>query len=147
MDRLRDGFRPAVAGTAVLVACAAIVGGTAFLSAHHSFAAEFDVSAPVRLQGTLTRLEWTNPHVWIHMSVSGLDGQPETWTIETSSPAALARRGLRRDDLPISIDIVVLGYRAKNGTTTARGRELMLPGGRTVHLDISNGLQPFGLNR
>jgi hypothetical protein len=108
--------------------------GSSLLSAHHSFAAEFDASAPIALEGTVSRLEWTNPHAWIYVDVTDAEGNVVTWAIEASAPSALARHGVRPDRLVPGVRITVRGYRAKNGTTTARGRNLTLPDGRTVSL-------------
>jgi hypothetical protein len=100
--------------------------------AHHSFAAEFDGTKPVTLHGTITMLEWANPHGWIHIAVKGEDGAVVNWAVETAGPNALARRGVRRSDLPLGIEITVKGYRAKNGTPTANASTVMLPDGREL---------------
>ena len=100
--------------------------------AHHSFAAEFDGTKPVTLQGVITRLEWANPHGWIYIDVKGEDDKMVSWAVETAGPNALARRGVRKSDLPVGITIVVRGYRAKNGTATANASTLTLPDGRQL---------------
>src|SRR4051812_33477845 len=89
--------------------------------AHHSFAAEFDAERPVQLKGTLTKLEWVNPHGWLYMDVADASGKVTNWSVEAGAPNALIRRGLRVDDFPIGAQIVVEGYRAKDGTPTANG--------------------------
>jgi hypothetical protein len=99
---------------------------------HHSFAAEFDGTQPVTLRGVITQVEWVNPHGWIHIDVKGNDGRVVNWAIETAGPNALARRGVRKTDLPTGIEIVVKGYRAKNGTATANASTLTLPDGREL---------------
>src|SRR5262245_8679327 len=99
---------------------------------HHSFAAEFDGTQPVTLRGTITAVEWVNPHGWIHIDVKGNDGRTVNWAVETAGPNALARRGVRKTDLPNGIEIVVKGYRAKNGTPTANASSLTLPDGREL---------------
>jgi len=99
---------------------------------HHSFAAEFDGTQPVTLRGVITQVDWVNPHGWIHIDVKGNDGRTITWAIETAGPNALARRGVRKTDLPLGIEIVVKGYRAKNGTATANASTLTLPDGREL---------------
>ena len=99
---------------------------------HHSFAAEFDGTQPVTLRGVITQVDWVNPHGWIHIDVKGNDGRTVNWAIETAGPNALARRGVRKTDLPPGIEIVVKGYRAKNGTPTANASTLTLPDGREL---------------
>jgi len=122
---------------ALLVAASlALVPGLAF--AHHSFAAEFDGTQPVNLRGTITKVEWVNPHGWIYIDVKGGDGQVVTWAVETAGPNALARRGVRKSDLPVGLEIVVKGYRAKNGTPTANASSLVLPDGRAL-ITVSSG--------
>jgi hypothetical protein len=118
--RLRDALAVAVA---MWVAVAS-------LSAHHSFAAEFDANKPITLHGTLTRMDWVNPHGWIYMDVKNAKGVSETWAIEAGAPNAMLRRGLRKTDFPAGIALVVTGFLAKNGCHTANGRTVMLPDGR-----------------
>jgi hypothetical protein len=99
---------------------------------HHSFAAEFDGTQPVRLQGTITKVEWANPHGWIYVDVKGADGKVVTWAVETAGPNALVRRGVRKSDFPPGSEIVVNGYRAKNGTPTANASTLTVADGREL---------------
>ena len=94
-------------------------------AAHHSFAAEFDSAKPVTLTGKLTKMEWTNPHGWIFIDVSGADGRVINWAIESGSPNALIRRGLRPADFTLGATVVVKGYQARNGTATANGTSVM----------------------
>ena len=98
--------------------------------AHHSFSAEFDIDKPVTLQGTLTRMEWINPNGWIYLDVTGPDGVIVNWAVETGSPTALLRRGLRQSDLPPGLEIVVDGYQALDGTPTANGITVRFLDGR-----------------
>ena len=93
-------------------------------SAHHSF------DNPITLTGTLTELEWVNPHGWIHMDIEGEDGRIVNWAVEMGNPTALLRRGLRKSDFPPGIDFVVEGYLAKDGTPTANGITVTFPDGR-----------------
>jgi hypothetical protein len=116
------------------------------VSAHHSFAAEFDATKPITLKGSITKVERINPHGWIHMDVKTPDGKVENWAIETGAPTALARAGIRRDSIPIGLEIVVKGYRAKDGSTTANGNIITLPDGRDLSLasSIGNTAKPAG---
>jgi hypothetical protein len=90
--------------------------------AHHSFSSEFDINQPVTLKGTLTKLEWINPHGWIYIDVKGADGKVVNWAIETGGPNALLRRGVRKTDFPLGIELTIQGYRAKSGLPVANGR-------------------------
>jgi hypothetical protein len=106
-------------------------------AAHHSFAAEFDANQPIQLKGTVTRVEWINPHTWIHIDVKQADGSVQKWMIEGGTPNTLLRRGLTRNTLPEGTEIVVDGYKAKNGTNRANGRDLMLADGRKLFMGSS----------
>ena len=120
-----------------------ILLGFFFLSAaaawaHHAFSAEFDANKRVMLQGKITRLEWINPHSWIHMDVKAADGKISSWRIEGGSPNALISQGVTKSLLTIGMEIVVDGYQAKNGTNTANGRDITLADGRKLSLSSSN---------
>jgi len=107
------------------------------LRAHHAFAAEFDSSQPITLRGSVTRVEWINPHTWIHLDVKDSSGKVIEWMIEGGTPNTLLRRGVDKNSLPAGTEIVVEGYRAKNGTNRANGRDLTLPNGRKLFLGSS----------
>ena len=104
---------------------------------HHSFAAEFDVNQPVTLKGTVTRMEWINPHSWIHIDVKNDDGSVTAWMIEGGTPNTLFRRGFTKESLQAGTEITVIGYRAKNGKNRANGRDLVLPDGRRLFMGSS----------
>jgi hypothetical protein len=124
----------AVVGAILLSAVAAAV---ARVSAHHAFSAEFDANRPVKLQGTVTKMDWVNPHAWIYIDVKKADGTVEKWMIEGGTPNAMFRRGFKKDSLLPGTEIVVDGYQAKNGTLRANGRDLRLPDGRTLFVGSS----------
>ena len=113
------------------------------LAAHHSFAAEFDANAKVILKGTVTAMDWVNPHAWIHLDVKNPDGTVTPWMIETGTPNTLFRRGFTKESLKAGTEIVVEGYRAKNGKNRANGRDLMLPGGKRLFLGSSGTGAPL----
>ena len=106
--------------------------------AHHSFAAEFDVNQPVSLRGTLTKIEWFNPHGWIYLDVKNPDGTVTNWGIEAGAPNALTRRGLRKTDFPIGSEVLVDGYRAKGGVPKANGKTVTFADGRNFFLGASD---------
>jgi len=115
----------------------ALLAAGAGVSAHHSFAAEFDANKPIQLRGTVVRVEWINPHTWIHIDVKEADGRTERWMIEGGTPNTLLRRGLTRNSLPEGTEIMVDGYRAKNGTNRANGRDLTFTDGRKLFMGSS----------
>jgi len=105
--------------------------------AHHAFSAEFDASAPVTLRGPVTKIEWINPHAWIHMETKGTGGKPEVWMVEGGTPNTLQRNGISRDSIKVGTEIVVSGYRAKDGRMRANGRDITFPDGRTLFMGSS----------
>src|SRR4029453_7707598 len=100
--------------------------------AHHAFSAEFDANKPLKFTGTITRVEWVNPHVWIHMEVKTPEGKVETWGVEAGTPAVLVRRGFTKQLLAPGTEIVVDGYQSKDGSQRMNGRDLRLPDGRSL---------------
>ena len=108
-------------------------------AAHHSFAAEFDVGQPVTLRGTITRMEWINPHAWLHIDVENEDGTTTAWMIEGATPNTLFRRGFTRDAVKIGTEITIEGYRSRNGANRANGRDLILPDGSRLFMGSPPG--------
>ena len=106
--------------------------------AHHAFAAEFDANKPVKLQGTVTKMEWINPHAWIHVDVKGSDGQVVNWMVEAAAPNALLRRGFNRESLPVGTEIIVDGYQAKDGANRANGSNITYMDGRKLFIGGSS---------
>jgi hypothetical protein len=107
------------------------------LIAHDSFSAEYDIDKPVTITGTLTKLEWVNPHGWIYVDVKGADGKMVNWAVEFGGPNALLRRGVRKTDFPLGVELVVKGYRAKNGTPAVNGTSVKFPDGRNLYTGSS----------
>jgi len=102
--------------------------------AHHAFAAEFDGKTPVKLQGTVTKMEWINPHAWIHIDVKDKDGKVTNWMVECGTPNTLLRRGVNKNSVTAGMEIVVDGYQAKDGSNKANGRDVTFADGRKVFL-------------
>src|SRR5262245_33737934 len=108
------------------------------LHAHHAFGSEFDPNRPVLLKGKIVRVEWVNPHAWIHMEVSNADGTKEDWMVEGGSPNSRLRRGVTRDSLKVGTEIIVDGYQARDYTLKrANGRNVTYPDGRKLFLASS----------
>ena len=121
---MRNRLAVTLAGIALAIL---VAGGSAL--AHHAFSAEFDATKPVALRGTITRMEWINPHAWLHIDVTRDDGTVESWMIEAGPPGALVRRGWRRDSVTPGIEVLVEGYQAIDGAFRANGRDVTFPDG------------------
>jgi hypothetical protein len=131
------------ANVAVLFAGLVVVIAATSVRAHHAFAAEFDAKKPIKLQGTVAKMEWINPHTWIHIDVKRPNGKVERWMIEGGPPNALYRRGFTRNSLPIGIEIVVEGFRAKDGSMRGNGRDITFPNGQKLFLGSSGTGAPL----
>jgi len=145
LTRFRFGGIPnAMTQMALAAAVALLVLLPRPSAAHHAFAAEFDANKPVKFEKAVVRkMEWVNPHVWIHIEVPLPDGKTEMWAIEAGTPNVLFRRGFTKEALLPGTEIVVDGYRAKDGSRRANGRDLTLPGGRTLFLGSSGTGAPI----
>ena len=124
---MRTKLAVVIAGIGLLV-----TGAAAPLSAHHAFAAEFDARKPIKVEGTVSKLQWTNPHTWIHVDVKRPDGTVENWAVEVGTPSVLFRRGFTKTSLAPGTKVVVDGYQARDGSRRANGRDLTLPDGRKL---------------
>ena len=124
------------------VASIVVAGGLAAASgaqvaAHHAFAAEFDANAPIELTGTVVRMEWVNPHTWIHIDVAQPDGSAERWMIEGGPPTSLLRRGFNKRSLLAGTEVFVEGFQAKDGSNKANGRDVTFADGSKLFLGSS----------
>ena len=125
---MRMRVSSAIAGA--LFAAAAVAPALA----HHSFAAEFDINRPITLEGVVTKMEFSNPHSWLHIEVTLENGEKEQWAVEGGAPNALVRRGWNRNSIPAGTPVRVEGYQARDRSTRASGREIYLPDGSSLFM-------------
>ena len=123
--------------TILAVSVGLMLASSGPLVAHHSFAAEFDARRPVKLRGTVTKMEWVNPHSWIHIDVKNPDGSISKWMIEAGAPNSLIRRGWNKNSLPPGMEILVEGFQAKDGQLRANGRDVTFPDGSKLFVGSS----------
>jgi hypothetical protein len=121
----------------VVLAGVTLLLTTSSAMAHHAFGSEFDADKPVKLKGTVTRMEWVNPHSWIHIDVKKPDGTVEEWMVEGGTPNTLLRRGFTKTSLLPGTEILVDGFQSKDGSHKANGRDLTLPDGRALFFGSS----------
>ena len=126
---------------------ASLLAATPAVVAHHAFAAEFDANKPVEFTGVVTKMEWTNPHVWLHLDVKKPDGTTESWAFEAGTPNVLFRRGFTKESLKAGTPVKVDGYQAKDGTRRANGRDLTFADGKKMFLGSSGTGAPYELAR
>jgi hypothetical protein len=134
--RTRLSFLAGGVGALLVLAAAPVM-------AHHAFNAEFDANRPVKFRGTVTKMEWVNPHAWIHIAVKKPDGTMEEWMIEAGTPNTLFRRGVTKLSLQPGMEVVVDGYQSKDGSLRANGRDLTLPNGQTLFLGSDGTGAPY----
>ena len=117
--------------TMMMVGISVLLAGVSVV-AHHAFSAEFDVESPISLNGTVTRVEWVNPHSWIYIDVQETDGGMQSWAIEVGPPGPLFRRGIRKEMLPLGAEIQVDGFQAADQSQRATGLDVTFPDGRRI---------------
>jgi Family of unknown function (DUF6152) len=118
----------------IVLSSALLLAAAPAVWAHHAFAAEFDGNKPVKLRGTVTKMEWINPHAWIHIDVKDTDGKMANWMVECGTPNTLLRRGVNKNSVTAGMEIVVDGYQAKDGSNKANGRDVTFADGKKVFL-------------
>ena len=123
----------------VILAAGVLLWTAAPMWAHHAFAAEFDASKPVKLQGTVSKMEWINPHAWLHIDVKDADGKVTTWMIEAAAPNSLLRRGFTKYSLATGTELMVEGFQAKDGSNRANGSSITFTDGRKLFVGNAAG--------
>ena len=125
-----------------VAAAIGILISTLPLLAHHAFTAEFDLKKPVKLRGTVARVELVNPHSWVYVDVKNDDGTMSQWMLEAGSPNVLVRRGFTKSALPKGTEVIFEGFQAKDGSTRANGRDITFPDGRKLFIGSTGAEGP-----
>jgi len=123
----------------ILATVGLLLTGAAPAWAHHAFAAEFDAEKPIRFKGTVTKMEWINPHAWIHINVNNADGTTTAWMIEAAAPNSLLRRGWNKNSLPAGTEILIEGFQAKDGSNRANGSVITFTDGKKLFVGNAAG--------
>jgi hypothetical protein len=129
--------------TATIVLLAALFLSAVPVSAHHAFSAEFDANKQIKLKGTIAKMEWINPHAWLHIDVKEADGALTRWMIELGPPNSLIKRGWTKQSVPAGLEVSIVGYQAKDGAKRANGRDIMLPDGKQLFAGSSGTGAPY----
>lgn len=127
----------------VSIVALVLLAGAGSVAAHHAFSSEFDSNRPLVLRGTVTKTEWVNPHSWIHIDVKDANGKVASWAIECGAPNSLLRRGLNKTSIPVGTQLVIDGYQARDGSTTANAKDITLPDGKKFFVGSSGTGAPY----
>ena len=126
-----------------IVLLAALLLSASPVWAHHAFAAEFDATKQVTLKGTIAKMDWINPHAWLHIDVKEPDGTVSRWMVELGPPNSLLKRGWTKQSVPAGVEVVVVGYQSKDGAKRANGRDITLPDGKQLFAGSSGNGAPY----
>jgi hypothetical protein len=129
--------------TNIWIAVAVVMLAATAAAAHHAFSAEFDANRPVKITGAISKVEWINPHAWMHIDVKEPNGKASSWSIELAAPNSMIRRGWNKNSIAVGTVVVVEGWQAKNGSKTANGGHVTLPDGRRLFAGSSGTGAPL----
>jgi hypothetical protein len=131
----------------VIILLAALLLNAAPAAAHHAFSAEFDGNKQITLKGTIAKMEWINPHAWLHIDVKEADGAVTRWMIELGPPNSLIKRGWTKQSVPVGLGVVVVGYQSKDGAKRANGRDITLANGKQLFAGSSGTGAPYEIGK